>query len=114
MTNQQKDALRTLQQNLFILNPKHVIEHLYARKAVTQEQRDRVTSKGTKTDQSRDLLNILEKQKGWVYCCFLEGLEKTEQRHVVDILGGGRYTKGSILVQYFIYENVHLCYSVFE
>ena len=106
LTSQQSDALKTLQQNLFMLNPKHVIEHLYARKAMTQEQRDTVTSKGTKMDQSRVLLNILEKQKSWVYCCFLEGLEKTGQRHVVDILGGGRYINGSILEQYFIDENM--------
>ena len=84
-----KDALNRLNENLHYMNPEPVIEYLYSNKALSLEEAERIKSKTTKTEQSTATLETLEEHKDWVYYCLLDGLYRSSQGHVVDILNGG-------------------------
>ena len=101
MTSEQKEALRRLKESQNIMNPMHVIEYLCSKKALSLEERE--TIQISQTDQSKTLLNKLEEKKEWVYHCLLEGLEKSQQSYVVDILTGGNYKSVCVCVCFLFY-----------
>ena len=84
-----KNSLQMLKQQLHYMNPEPVVEHLYSNKALSLEETERIKAKTTNTEQSTALLETLEQHKDWVYYCLLDGLYRSSQGHVVDILNGG-------------------------
>ena len=84
-----KDSLQKLKQNLHYMNPEPVVEHLYSNKALSLEETEKIRSKSTKTEQTKAILETLEQHKDWVYYCLLDGLYRSSQGHVVNILNGG-------------------------
>ena len=84
-----KDSLQMLKQNVHYMNPEPVVEHLYSNKALSLEETERIKVKTTKTEQSTAILETIEQHKDWVYYCLLDGLYRSSQAHVVDILNGG-------------------------
>ena len=89
ITDDHKDALNRLKENKHFLNPEPVVEHMYSNKALSLEETEKIKSKTTKTEQSMATLETLEQHKDWVYYCLLDGLYRSRQEHVVDILNGG-------------------------
>ena len=89
ISDEHKDALNRLTENLHYMNPEPVIEHLYSNKALSLEETERIKAKTTKTEQTTEIIETLEKLKAWVYYCLLDGLYRSSQGHVVDILNGG-------------------------
>ena len=71
------------------MTPEPVIEHLYSNKALSLEDTEKIRSKATKTEQTTAILETLEQHKEWVYYCLLDGLYRSGQGHVMDILNGG-------------------------
>ena len=90
LSDEHKDALHKLKQNQHYMNPEPVVEHLYSNKALTLEETEMKKSKATKTEQTTAILETLEQQKNWVFYCLLDGLYRSSQRHVIDILNGGK------------------------
>ena len=93
ISDEHKNALNELKQNIQYMNPEPVVEHLYSNKALSLEETEMIKSKDTKTEQSTALLETLEQHKDWVYYCLLDGLYRSSQGHVVDILNGGTITR---------------------
>ena len=93
MSDDHRDALRKLKGNLHYLNPQPVIEHLYSHKALSLEETEEIKAKATKTEKSTAILETLEQNKDWVYYCLLDGLYRSRQEYVVDILSGGIITR---------------------
>ena len=89
ISDEHKDALHRLKENLNYMNPDPVVEHLYSNKALSLEEIETIKAKSTRTEQSIAILETLEERKDWVYYCLLDGLNKSCQGHVVDILSGG-------------------------
>ena len=89
ISDEHKDALNRLKENLRYINPEPLVEHLYSNKALSLEDTEKIRSKATKTEQSTAILETLEQHKDWVYYCLLDGLYISSQGHVVDILNGG-------------------------
>ena len=93
VSDEHKGALHRLKRNLNYMNPDPVVEHLYSNKALSLEEIETIKAKPTRTEQSIAILEILEEQKDWVYYCLLDGLYRSRQGHVVDILNGGINTR---------------------
>ena len=89
ISDEHKDALHRLKGNLNYMNPDPVVEHLYSNEALSLEETESIKAKSTKTERSIALLETLEEHKDWVYYCLLDGLYRSSQAHVVDILNGG-------------------------
>ena len=89
LSDKHKDALNRLKENLHYMNPEPVVEHLYSNKALSLEETERIKAKTTKTEQTTEILETLQKHKDWVYYCLLDGLYRSSQGHVMDILNGG-------------------------
>ena len=89
ISNAHKEALNRLKENVQYINPEPVVEHLYSNKALSLEETEKIRCKATKTEHTRAILETLEQHKDWVYYCFLDGLYRSSQAHVVDILNGG-------------------------
>ena len=89
ISDEHKLALNRLKENLQYMNPEPVVEHLYSNYALSLEETERIKAKGTKTEQTTAILETLEQHKDWVYYCLLDGLYRSSQAHVVDILNGG-------------------------
>ena len=93
ISDEHKDALHKLKGNLNYMNPDPVVEHLYSNKALSLEEIETIKAKSTRTEQSIAILETLEERKDWVYYCLLDGLHRSSQGHVVDILNGGIITR---------------------
>ena len=89
MSDDHRDALRKLKGNLHFLDPQPVIEHLYSHNALSFEEAEGIKAKATKTEQSTAMLETLEQNNDFVYYCLLDGLYRSRQEYVVDILHGG-------------------------
>ena len=89
ISDEHKDAISRLKENLHYMNPEPVIEYLYSNKALTLEVTEIIKAKATKNEQSKAILETLEQHKDWVYYCLLDGLYRSSQGHVVDILNEG-------------------------
>ena len=91
ITSEHKEALKRLSQKQHHMTPEQVTEHLFANKALSLEERQKITSSAIVTEQNKALLNILENKKEWMYQCLLDGLERTGQKYAIEILSGGIY-----------------------
>ena len=78
-----------LSDNLHYINPEPVVKYLYANKALSLEEMNQIEVKATKTGQTISLLKTVEQHKAWVYYCLLDGLHKSSQGRVIDILKEG-------------------------
>ena len=74
LSDEHKDGLHRLKQNLHYMNPKPVVEHMYSNKALSLEETERIKAKATNTAQTTAILETLEQDKDWVYYCLLDGL----------------------------------------
>ena len=100
ITDDHKNALNKLKENLQYMTPEPVIEYLYSNEAFSLEETEKIRVKATKTEQTRAILETLEQHKDWVYYCLLDGLCRRSQEHVVDILSGGKYNTLEIYLLY--------------
>ena len=86
LSKEHRDSLQKLRQKLDEMNPEPVIEHLCKNKALSPMQELRIKDK-SKTEKNTTLLKILEQQKDWVYHCLVDGLKRSGQDQVLNILG---------------------------
>ena len=96
ISDEHKNALNRLKENLQYMTPEPVIEYLYSNKALSLEETEMIKSKATKTEQTTAILETLEQHRDWVHYCLLDGLFRSSQGHVMDILNGG------IIIIYYI------------
>ena len=89
ISDKEKDGLNWLSDNLHCISPEPVVKYLYANKALSSLEMKQIKDKATKTGQTISLLKTVEKQKVWVYYCLLDGLHKSGQESVIDILKEG-------------------------
>ena len=89
ISDDHRDALQRLKMDSHYMNPEPVVEHLYSNKALSLEETEKIKANTTKTEQTKAILETLENYKDWVYYCLLDGLHRSSQGHVVDILSGG-------------------------
>ena len=91
ISDDHKVALDRLKQNLHYMNPVPVVEYLYANKALSSEETEKIKANTTKNGKTTAILEKLEQDKDWVYYCLLDALHRSSQGHVLALLHGGNF-----------------------